>query len=152
MSKSRVLFDTSVYIPYLRAEAYGALIDGSVRAGRVLLSAVVLAELYVGARSPQDKADLDAVLRGYASLGLLVVPSGEDWARAGQAIRRHRSLYGEVEPREHLNDVLILISGARMGAEVITENAKHFSRWASLFRRMGVSAHVQEVRRENYPD
>jgi predicted nucleic acid-binding protein len=152
MTRSRVLFDTSIYIPYLRAEAYGALIERAVRAGHVLLSAVVVAELYAGTRSQKDKADLDVVLRGYESLGLLVVPSAQDWAHAGQAIRRHRSLYGEVEPREHLNDVLILISGARAGAEVVTENAKHFSRWASLFRRMGIPSRVRELHRSDHLD
>ena len=50
------------------------------------------------------------------------------------------------------NDVLILISSARAGAEVVTENIKHFSRWASLFRRMGVPTRVREVHRSDHPD
>jgi predicted nucleic acid-binding protein len=150
--KPRLLFDTSVYIPYLRAEAYSGLLEQAVRANQVLLSAVVLAELYAGTRSPRDKADLDTILRGDQSRGLLVVPDADDWARTGQVMRRHRSLYGEIEPREHLNDVLILVSSGRVGAEVVTENAKHFSRWESLFRRMGVSTRVREVRRAEHCD
>jgi predicted nucleic acid-binding protein len=112
MTRSLVLFDTSIYIPYLRREAYSALIEGAVRTGQVRLSVVVLAELYAGTRSPQDKADLDAVLRAYQSLGFLAVPTSEDWARAGQGIRWYRSLYGDIEPREHMNDVLILTAKA----------------------------------------
>ncbi len=152
MTRSLVLFDTSIYIPYLRGEAYTTLIEAAVRTGQVRLSIVVLAELYAGTRSAQDKADLDAVLRAYRSLGFLAVPTVEDWARTGQGIRRYCRLYGDIEPREHMNDVLILLSGAAIRAEVVTENAKLFSRWAVLFRRMGVPTRVREVRREDYLD
>jgi hypothetical protein len=51
-----------------------------------------------------------------------------------------------------MNDVLILLSGARAGVEVMTENAKPFTRWAVLFRRMGVPVRVRELRREDYLD
>ncbi|HEX7406827.1 MAG TPA: PIN domain-containing protein [Candidatus Binatia bacterium] len=152
MTARPVLFDTSIYIPHLRGEAYTALIGNAVRSARVRLSAVVLAELYAGTRSPRDKADLDIVRRGYQSLGFLSVPDAEDWARAGQAIRRYRHVYGDIEPRAHLNDVLILLSGARIGAEVVTENAVPFTRWAVLFRRMGFPVRVRKVRREDHRD
>ena len=147
-----VVFDTSVYIPYLRGEAYTALIERAVQAGRVRLSAVVLGELYAGTRSPQDKADLDVVTRVYKSLGFLVVPSVHDWVRACQGIRRYRQLYGSVKPREHLNDILILLSGAAAAALVVTEDAKPFARWAALLRRMGSKVTVRQVSRKDYLD
>jgi hypothetical protein len=112
----------------------------------------MLGELYAGTRSAQDKADLDVVLRAYHSLGLLVTPQTTEWAQAGQVIRRYSRLYGALEPREHLNDVLILLSGAVMRAEVVTENARPFARWAALLRRMGRTVRVREVRREDYLD
>ena len=145
-----VVFDTSVYIPYLRGEAYAALIERAVHARRVRLSAVVLGELYAGTRSPQDKADLDVVTRVYESLGFLVTPSVHDWARAGQGIRRYRELYGSVKPREHLNDILILLAGAAAAAVVVTENAKPFTRWATLLRRVGSKVAVRQVSRADY--
>jgi predicted nucleic acid-binding protein len=147
-----IVFDTSVYIPYLRGEAYTALIERAVHAGRVRLSAVVLGELYAGTRSPQDKADLDVVTQAYQSLGFLVAPSVHDWVCAGQAIRRYRELYGSVKPREHVNDILILLSGAAVAAVVVTENAKSFTRWAALLRRMGSKVAVREVTRVDYRD
>jgi predicted nucleic acid-binding protein len=150
MTSPVLVFDTSIYIPYLRSEAYGALLDRAARSGRVRLSAVVLSELYAGTRSQQDKADLDTVSRSYGALGYLVTPSTEDWALAGQAIRRHRSLHGDIVPSEHMHDLLILLSAARAGAVVVTENAAHFSRWATIVRRMGVSARVQAVRHEDH--
>ncbi len=133
MTPSPLLFDTSVYIPYLRREAYSALIEGAGRTGQVRLSGVVWAELYAGTRSAQDKPDLDAVLRAYRSLGFLAVPTAEEWARAGQVIRRYSRLYGAIEPRDHMNDVLILLSGATLRAVVVTENAAPFTRWAAPY-------------------
>jgi len=152
MTSPVLLFDTSVYIPYLRAEAYGALLDRAVRSGRVRLSAVVLSELYAGTRSPRDKADLDTVSRSHGALGYLIAPSADDWALAGQAIRRHRTLHGEIEPRDHMHDLLILLSGARAGVVVVTENAGHFLRWAGILRKMGIPARVQAVRHEEHLD
>ena len=152
MTRRFVLFDTSVYIPSLRGEAYTGLIEEAVRGGSVRLSSVVLAELYAGTRSAQDKADRDVVRRAYQSLGYLVTPQAEDWTRAGQSVRRYSRLYGEIEPREHMHDVLILLSGATVGGEVVTENAKPFVRWAALLRRTGLAVRVREVRRENYRD
>jgi predicted nucleic acid-binding protein len=152
MTRALVLFDTSIYIPYLRGEAYTVLIEDAVRRGSVRLSVVVLGELYAGTRSARDKADLDIVLRAYQSLGFLVTPQTTEWTQAGQVIRRYSRLYGAIEPREHLNDVLILLSGSVIGAEVVTENAKPFTRWATLVRRMGCTVRVREVQREYYLD
>jgi predicted nucleic acid-binding protein len=152
MMRSLVLFDTSIYIPHLRGEAYSTLLEETARTGSVRPSAVVLAELYAGTRSAQDKADLDVVLRAYQSLGFLVTPQTAEWAQTGQVIRRYSRLYGDIEPREHINDVLILLSGAMIGAEVVTENARPFARWAALLRRMRRTARVREVRRADYLD
>jgi predicted nucleic acid-binding protein len=152
MSRPPILFDTSIYIPHLRGQAYAVLIKRAVRTGRVRLSAVVLAELYAGTRSAADKADLDAALRAYRSLGFLVTPDGEDWARAGQALRRYGRAYGAVVPRQHMNDVLVLLCGRRVGAEVVTENVKPFARWARILRRMGLAVRVWGLERRAHPN
>jgi predicted nucleic acid-binding protein len=131
-------------------QAYANLIEPTGRAARVRLSPVVLSELYAGTRSARDKADLDTVVRAYRSLGFLLQVTAEDWFRAGQAIRRYTRLYGRIEPREHLNDVLILASSGRVGAQVVTENAVAFRRWAALLRRMGCAVRVIGVRRADY--
>lgn len=152
MMQRPVLFDTSVYIPYLRGEAYTSLIAAASRAGTVRLSTVVLAELYAGTRSSRDKRDLDAALDAFRSVGFLLAPTATDWARTGLAIRRYSRLYGALRPREHMNDVLILVSSAGAGSEVVTENARPFARWASLLARGGLPVRVREVSRSDYPD
>ena len=152
MTGRPVVFDSSIYIPYLRGQAYVNLVEPTGRAARARLSAVVTAELYAGTRSARDKADLDAVVRAYSSLGFLLEVASEDWIRAGQAIRRYTRLYGHVEPRDHLNDLLILASSGRVGAQVVTENSAAFARWAGLLRRMGCPVRVAGIRPEDYPD
>lgn len=152
MSGRPVVFDSSIYIPYLRGEAYADLVERTGRSARVRLSSVVVAELYAGTRSARDKADLDTVVRAYGSLGFLVDVTLEDWIRAGQAIRRYTRLYGRINPREHLNDVLILVSSGRIGVQVLTENSTPFARWARLLRRMGRPVRVVATRRADHLD
>jgi predicted nucleic acid-binding protein len=53
---------------------------------------------------------------------------------------RHRRLYGALRERDHVNDLLILLSAARAQARVVTENAQQFrdaglgycGRWVSV--------------------
>jgi predicted nucleic acid-binding protein len=152
LSRAPVLFDTSVYIPFLRGEAYATLIEEAVRSRRVRLSSVVWAELYAGARSRADKRDLDLALAAHGALGLVVNPSVEDWSLAGQVLAGARRLYGAIEPRPHLNDVLILLGAGRVGARLVTENARDFGRWARLLRRMGTRVGVVLLERSAHLD
>jgi len=49
------LFDTSVYISYIRRKEHSDLVDRAIENGRVVLSSVVAMELYAGARSTAEK-------------------------------------------------------------------------------------------------
>lgn len=152
MIRRPLCFDTSVFVPYLRGEAYRTVVERTARTGRLRLSAVVLAELYAGTRSARDKVDLDVIERSYRTLGHLVTPEPRDWAWAGQAIRRYRAVYGAIDPREHLNDVLILLSAARVGTEVVTEEGAVFTRWARFLRRPGLPVRVRVLERRAHLD
>jgi predicted nucleic acid-binding protein len=66
----------------------------------------------------------------------LLTPDDEDWIRAGRLIARQIRLHGTLRPRDHLADVLILISAARLGGVVVTANLRHFEAW----RRLAVAA------------
>ena len=54
-----ILFDTSVYISYIRRKEHSVLVDRATESGRVVLSSVVAMELYAGARSAAEKRLLD---------------------------------------------------------------------------------------------
>lgn len=70
------------------------------------------------------------------------MPSSYEWTQAGALLARRVRLYGAIKPRDHLADVLILLSAARVNGEVITANRRHFDAWAELARRAGLDVTV----------
>lgn len=99
------------------------------------LSSVVLAELYAGARSAEEARALDRLAEAAVRADRLLVPTGDEWTRAGRLIGRSARLSGAMRPRDHLADVLIVVSAARIGGEILTANRRHFGRWVELAQR-----------------
>jgi len=62
-----------------------------------------------------------------------VTPDDGIWDSAGRIISRYRERYGAIEPRDHLNDVLILLVALRLARQeetiLITENDSDFMTW-----------------------
>ena len=128
------LFDSSIYISGMRRG------DGAILSLRrfsvdapLWLSAVVLEELYAGAsgRVQQSLArmepDRDRVKR-------ILVPTVDDWTQAGRVVARLAARHGyeKIGQGRLANDALIAMSGARMGATVITANERGFARLAEF--------------------
>ncbi len=145
-----VVFDTSIYIPYLRREAYRDLVEGQTRRGRNRLSSVVLQELYAGTRSAADKRLLDDLDRAFAARGYVVTPDHAEWTLAGQLVNEHGRRHGFSAPSRHTPDILILASALRAGAVLITENLRHFSVWLRLLKRRRIFGTVLGVRRDDH--
>lgn len=120
------------------------MLEGIVR-GQIWLSAVVACELYAGTRSAQERRQLQQLVRDARDADALLVPSSEEWAQAGTLMARRVRLYGNLRPRDHLADVLIVVSAARVRGEVITANQRHFEPWAELARRAGLDVAVGAV-------
>ena len=117
-----LLFDSSVLIPMIRGEAYEELFQRALRTGRARLSSVVMQELYAGARTRADKRNYDGINQAFIRQGYVVTPSHEDWTLSGVLLVRYQQRYGELEPRNHINDLLIALGAVRAGAELVTEN------------------------------
>ena len=132
--------DTTAFVEAIRRsdERFFALVQQQ----RVWLSAVVAGELYAGTRSPAEARLLDRLVRAAAAAQRLIVPTAEDWTHAGRLIARRARLRGALRPRDHLADVLIVVSAARLGGEVLTANRAHFDAWATLARRGGLDVTV----------
>ncbi len=145
-----VIFDTSIYIPYLRREAYRDLVETQTRRGRNRLSSVVLQELYAGTRSPADKRLLDDLNRAFTARGYVVTPEHREWVLAGQLLNQYGRRHGFVDPSRHVADILILVSALRVGAVLITENVRNFSTWLRLLKRRRLFGTVLGVRREDH--
>src|SRR5215211_6783614 len=106
--------DTSALLDSIRRpERWPALLR-SLQSGQIWLSSVVLAELYAGTRSPHDRLILDRIVAVMRRIDRLITPNDGDWIRAGRLITRQVRLHGALRPRDHLADVLILLSAARL--------------------------------------
>ena len=128
--------DTTAVIGAMR-DPRSTLLEAIAR-GHVWLSSVVACELYAGTRSQAERVLLDRLVRG-ATLGeRLLVPTLDEWARAGTLIARRIRLDGLMRPRDHLADVLIVVSAARIAADIVTVKRRHFDAWTSLARRAGL--------------
>ncbi len=127
--------DTTALIAAIRNPRSG-LLDLIIR-GQVWLSSVVACELYAGTRSQEERHLLDRLVRGATRAERLLVPTLEDWTQAGTLIARRIRLEGAMRPRDHLADVLIVVSAARLGGEVQSANRRHFEAWTELAQRAG---------------
>jgi predicted nucleic acid-binding protein len=131
-----------------RPERWPAFLS-SLQSGQVWLSSVVLAELYAGTRSPDDGLILDRIAVAMRGRDRLLTPDDEDWIRAGRLIARQIRLHGTLRPRDHLADVLILISAARLGGVVVTANLRHFEAWRRLAVAAGLDVMVRSSEASN---
>lgn len=118
------IIDTSVYVDnhrYGRFEAQLLTLPYLVR-----LSAVVLAELARGAHSREATRFVDDLARNVST----IAPGDADWLRSGVIVRALTARHG-FDPnklREIHFDVLIALTARRLGAHLITCNARDFQR------------------------
>ena len=112
----RSLIDTDVLIEYLRgSEPAAKFLEGLE--GDLLISAISVAELFSGARGPEELAALDQFM-----LAFEVVPVDERLARQGGILRQ------EYQPSHGtgLAGALIAASAMASGAELLTFNRRHY--------------------------
>ena len=86
---------------------------------------------------------LDRVATAMRRADRFLTPDDGDWIRAGQMIARQVRLHGAMRPRDHLADVLILLSAARLRGVVITANLRHFEAWRRLALAAGLDVMVR---------
>jgi predicted nucleic acid-binding protein len=142
-----VVPDTSVWVTLIRQGVPEGMVRRSIRGGSIRLTSIVAQELYAGAASAGDKGDLDRIRQSFVSAGLTLTPTFDDWCAAGTMIERYGRLHGRVNPRDHLNDVLIVLSAAQVGATVLTWNVGDMRRWNRMLpanRRVSVQKPLLE--------
>ncbi len=117
-----IVFDSSVLVDQFRTNCYAERIDAL--AGSVCYSAVVLSELWRGARSAEEKG----VLESFAQRGPVLTPREQDWLESGQilaAIRKRRG-FEPAKMRDLHFDLLIALTAHAYGARLITSNRADF--------------------------
>lgn len=124
----RILIDTSIYVDYFRAGMWSEIVEPAAEGFDVSMSVVVLHELLIGARSRKSLEAVE-VLEGYfRSAKRLDVPIDADWSWASFAIRDAAQARGfeDIGRARLTNDALIASSAARLGAVLVTRNARDF--------------------------
>lgn len=130
---AKVLLDTSVYIPLLREGRFPVFLP-EFRNQLIYLSSVVLQELYAGAMDQKAVKQLDSLHYVFSKNDRLVTPSAADWRQAGLILSRMGQKYGFKKLRipALVNDLLIALGAAHVGALLITRNQKDFKRIAEF--------------------
>ena len=123
---SRVaIFDTSIFIDYLRAGRHQDKIEQS--AALIRNSSVVLSELWRGATKSKEYAFLRLLEKNYPVL----TPSEKNWLESGQllgTIYRENGFSPEKSRNLHF-DVLIVLTAGSYGARVVASAGIAKSIW-----------------------
>lgn len=117
------IIDTSVYIDNLRSRRFEKeLVDLKFV---VRCSAVVLAELWRGARSRETVRFVDYLARNFR----IIAPNEREWAESGKIVGRlvGGKGYDIHKAREIHFDVLIAMTARKIGAYLITCDADDFN-------------------------
>lgn len=136
------LFDTSVYIAYIRRKAHSDLMDRAMESGRVVLSSVVAMELYAGARSVVEKRLLDSFVASMKKMSAYETPRENDWARGGILVERFTRFRGHAHVRDHFRDILVILAAVNRGAVLVSTDT-HIAIWGNILKRQGEKLRVQ---------
>jgi len=111
-----ILLDTDILVDFFRGHSK-AVAFVNAHAARVILSSIVVAELYAGVKGDAEQAALD----NFVSL-FRVVPVGTEIAKAGGLYKRD---YG----KSHgvgLADAILVATAEAENADLKTLNTKHY--------------------------
>ena len=121
----KVMFDTNVYISFIRNRTHREELQ---RRGTIkYLSAIVLMELWAGARTRKSERLLYNLQKPYKNAGRIVTLNTGHYITVGQFFSDLPLKYGELVKRPgFLNDVQIAVTALSIGATLFTENVTHF--------------------------
>jgi predicted nucleic acid-binding protein len=121
-SPDLAVIDTSVYVDNVRSGRFEA--DLLALPYLVRVSAVVVAELARGAQSRQARQFTAHMIKNFS----LLAPTDADWTRSGRIVRALADRHGfDIHKLREIHfDVLIALTARRVGAHLITANAKDY--------------------------
>jgi predicted nucleic acid-binding protein len=125
----KVLLDTNAFIGFFRNPSQRELFDSRMQRPLLFMSSVVALELYAGCRTTRQQKALANFLKPFEKAGRVVTPDHGSFREAGRVLARlGGDGIGLVHRRRIVNDVLIAVTAARLGAVVVTANECDFSR------------------------
>ena len=121
----KILFDTNIYISFIRNRSHSLELQrhGTVK----YLSAVVLMELWAGAKTKKAKKLINQLQKPYVSAGRIVTPGVSNYIAMGQLFADLPTQYATlVKNAGFVNDVHIASAALSIGALLYTEDKIHF--------------------------
>ena len=121
----KCLFDTNVYISFIRDRSHSKDLQ---RRGTVkYLSAIVLMELWAGAKAKKAKKLISQLQKPYVRAGRIVTPSANNYIAIGQFFADLSSQYDTLAKNAgFVNDVHLAFTTYSIGALLYTEDEIHF--------------------------
>ena len=119
---SIVIFDTSIFINYLRTGRQQQLLESV--AGLIRTSSVVLSELWRGATTLAERGFIRALQKNHP----IITPSESQWLESGQILAQIHADNGftPTKLRDLHFDVLIALTARGVGGRLITSNRADF--------------------------
>jgi predicted nucleic acid-binding protein len=125
------LLDSSIYIGAFTRDADQSAFRAFHKEAlpQLVLSAVVVHELWIGARSPSRRRQVEALVEAFRTRRRLHVPSLATWRLAAQFDQEIRDLgryAGSLAQRSFANDLLLAATARELGATIVTRNLADF--------------------------
>lgn len=121
----KVMFDTNIYISFIKNRTHSQKLQqrGTVK----YLSAIVLMELWAGARNKKAERLINQLQKPYENADRIVTLNSKHYIDIGQFFSDLPSRYRELcKKSDFVNDVQIAVTALSIGAILYTENVTHF--------------------------
>jgi predicted nucleic acid-binding protein len=129
----KLILDSSVWIEHLRYNALQPLWPRIRTRYQHWMHALVAGELLAGCRSSADRSEVDDTISPFSRVGRVVTASAAEIVHGGRTLSRLRERgISLANPAGALLDATIAVTTARLGALLVTENARDFEKLAKL--------------------
>jgi predicted nucleic acid-binding protein len=133
----KVMFDTNIYISFIRNRSHaGRLLQhGTIK----YISAIVLMELWAGAKTRKAERLLSQLQKPYMDSGRVVTLQSYHYITIGNIYSDLPAKYKELTKRaDFMNDLQIAITALSIGATLYTENVTHFDIIRSMVKQLKI--------------
>ena len=129
----KLIFDSSAWIEHLRRNALAPVLPRLRGKYQLSMDALVAGELLAGCRSRRDRRIVDTLLAPFIRADRVRAATASDIADAGRALSKLRERgAGLAHPAGALIDSTIAVTSVRLGALLVSENARDFEKLATV--------------------
>ena len=132
--RGKLILDTSIFVSYLRAGLHENWVEGRIKDTSRFLSSIVAFELLLGAGAAKKRRGVIRRLVRSFPATRVVAPTNNVYRKAAELFLEIFGSSSGSWPEGRLgpvHDIVIAVTAVCIGATVVTENGKDFSRIAS---------------------